>query len=141
VAPAWQSAHNYGLGVDLNVIDGSGHSIQPGWVDPTGQHRNWYSFYRDLARFISEGFEWGDRPSVGNPLAGDSGHFEYHPDWPGLIGVRNGISIDKIKAARDEAMREAASEGKYYLPTNPASTDWLLYLWNRAGTCPDVDGR
>lgn len=149
IAPGWRSAHNYGLGVDLNIIDEKGRAIQPKLpdgktkrVDPTGQGRNWYKFYTDLSRYMrAEGFECEDKPRVGGPLDGDSGHFEYHPAWPGLIGVRSGISVDKIFAERDQAMRLAASEGKQFLSINPGSTDWLPYLWSRAGTCPAVDVR
>jgi hypothetical protein len=134
VAPGWNSAHNYGTGVDLIV-----------WNDKTGRPADDPTTYKLMKQLLpymrSEGFESAEWPSVGNQIPNDDGHFEYHPGWPGLIGPANGVSINKIKAERDEAMRQAASEGRSLLPVDPASTDWLPYLWSRAGACPAVDVR
>ena len=126
VASGWNSVHNYGLGIDLVVIDEKGNLIEPGWIDPTGQGRNWYSFYVKLKDYMrAQVFEWADRSSTGSSLGGDSGHFEYHPAWKGLFG--KDIRPNDIP---NKAIRDAIKAGK-----SGALDDWLPYLWNSAGAC------
>jgi hypothetical protein len=137
VASGGNSAHNYGLGVDLVVIDEKGTPIQPGWKDPvfTGKEaRNWFSFYVKLKDYMrAQGFEWAVKSSTGSSISNDSGHFEYHPGLAGLFNVKNPktgqLDIDP-KSEVKKALDDAKAFGK-----GGSLDDWLPYLWYSLGAC------
>jgi hypothetical protein len=103
-APAWSSAHNYGLAADIVFLDERGRVLE-GRNRATGSQ-----LYEQLVPFMqAEGFVWYG--------PNDSGHYEYHPSWAGRAGGQF------LQGERNRAM-----EGE-----DPASLDWLRNMWNRAG--------
>jgi hypothetical protein len=72
-APAWSSAHNYGIAVDIRLLDERGNPLE-GRNPATGSH-----LYEQLVPIMQkEGFVWYG--------PNDNGHYEYHPSWAGTEG-------------------------------------------------------
>lgn len=129
-APAWSSAHNYGLAMDVWLYDQRHHYID-------NHVKGWYKLYTKLAKACSD-FIWGE------PFD-DADHFEYHPNWP------NPLKGTLAAPARDWAMRAAVQNGKLteydaqapeatpnhgkterdFIPIN--EIEWLPYFWWAAG--------
>lgn len=128
-APAWHSAHNYGLAMDVYLYDEKGRYID-------NHTKGWYKLYTKLARACSD-FLWGE------PFD-DADHFEYHPNWP------DPVKGTLLMPARDWAMRAAVQNGKLtqydaQAPKVPGRGEaqrdfipisdigWLPYFWWAAG--------
>jgi D-alanyl-D-alanine carboxypeptidase len=101
-APAWGSPHNYGIAVDILLINSAGKII------PNNANND----YTDFAQFMkAEGFEW-----FGDYHTGDDGHFEYHPAKTGLM------SGAELKALRDKVIKEMGL-------MDIRCTEWRSQLW------------
>jgi hypothetical protein len=77
----------------------------------------------------AEGFIWYDdywRPGD----RGDSGHFEYHPNWDGRAGG-SFLKNARDKAIVEEIVRNWALGGPWWFNLMPV--DWLANMWNKAG--------
>jgi hypothetical protein len=73
-APAWGSAHNYGVAVDILLVNSDGKIIP---------NNNNHDYTRYAKYMKAEGFTWfTDYGKKGV----DDGHFEYHPAITGLMG-------------------------------------------------------
>jgi hypothetical protein len=90
-APGWQSAHNYGLAMDVWLYDRKKRHLEP-------PMKGWYAQYKQLAKACSK-FIWGE------PFD-DADHFEYHPNWPKPAKGKFLISVRKW------AMQAAAANGR-----------------------------
>lgn len=108
-APAWQSIHNYGLGMDVYLLDADGEMIDS---DNAKKHPDWYKQVKKFANTYMGEFVWGE------PI-GDTDHFEYHPKWSGLA------SGAKLIATRDSAQKAASGKTDY--------SAWIDYFWWLAG--------
>lgn len=107
-APAWQSCHNYGLGMDVYLYDADGGMIDS---DNKKKHPDWYKQVKQFAKTYMGEFVWGE------PID-DTDHFEYHPNWNGLAGA-------ELMATRDWAQKVADGKTDYL--------EWIDYFWWKAG--------
>lgn len=108
-APAWQSAHNYGLAMDVYLYDENGGLID---FDNKEAHPDWYRQVKNFAtKYMSE-FVWGE------PI-NDTDHFEYHPNWQGL--VKGALLL----STRDQAQQMTDGNTDYSV--------WIHYFWQIAG--------
>jgi hypothetical protein len=148
-APGWGSLHNYGLAMDVYLVDEKNN-----YIDNNSSPKTWYKLFKQLNTHLkAQNFVWGE------PI-NDADHWEYHPSWTGLAG---GATLDK---ARKEAMEAAEAvdkaaaataaaatatpsaaatptAGAAATPAPPATaitaaasttkTDWMQYFWYAAG--------
>jgi hypothetical protein len=135
-AGAYQSAHNFGVGVDIFLYDKKGNLIDVNspiynanlMNKITGEpilNKNgkpiksgaWYVAVKELVKYMTaQNLTW---------LENDSPHFEYHPQFAGSLGAKK-LSEEKLKAIND-----AKKNGK----SGDNLSDWLPYFWNNAGAC------
>lgn len=101
---AWESVHNYGLGVDVTLINPDG-SVNP------GKTRAQEAVYNKLAQVAAP---YGLVTGVKN----DTGHYEYHPAWPNPVGPKT------LQSTRAAAIAEAAKT---------PGIDWISIFWQKAG--------
>ena len=121
MTPAGSSAHNYGIAVDLRILDAEGN-ILAGTNPATGSN-----LYERLVPFMqAEGFAWYG--------PGDNGHYNYHPNWHGIEGLVVGgefLRAQRDKAIVEEIARNWALGGPWGFTSMPV--DWLANMWNKAG--------
>jgi hypothetical protein len=146
-APGWSSLHNYGLAMDVYLVDEKTNN----YIDNNTSPKTWYKLFKQLNTHLkAQNFVWGE------PI-NDADHWEYHPNWSGLAG---GTELAK---ARKEAMEAAEAVDKAAAATAAATpapaaptadaaaaktptpatattaaasatkTDWMQYFWYAAG--------
>jgi hypothetical protein len=101
-AGAWASAHNYGIAVDILLVNSAGKIIPN---NNNGDYKRFTEFMK------AEGFEW-----YGDYGSGDDGHFEYHPAITGLLDK------NELKAAREKAIKEMGL-------TDVRCAEWWTQFW------------
>jgi hypothetical protein len=111
-APGWHSAHNYGLALDIYLIDKSGQL-----VDESKRPGDDYSLLIELLQ--RHGFAYG----AAGP--NDRNHFQYQPD------VSHGIQGAEWVHLRDWAfgMAKASEHDSAAMQAG----DWLQYIWSAVG--------
>jgi hypothetical protein len=105
-APGWSSLHNYGLAMDVYLVDEKTNK----YIDNNTSPKTWYKLFKQLNTHLkAQNFVWGE------PI-NDADHWEYHPNWSGLAG---GTELDK---ARKEAMEAAEAVDKAAAAAAAAAT-------------------
>jgi hypothetical protein len=108
VAEPWHSWHQYGLAMDLKLCDQYGTDIEDRPKD-----LDWEQQFNRLVPVIrSHGMEWG--------VPNDSGHFEFHPSWPGWR--RGDLAVVQRALARGEAAA-----------LHRPDVDMIQFFWFAAG--------
>jgi hypothetical protein len=118
-APAWKSAHNYGLAIDIWLYDAGGHYI-------SNKVKGWYKLYKRMNKAAKD-FVWGE------PF-NDADHWEYHPKWSGPATGKFLLSVKEWAMKAVSSAAAPAPAGKPGAATSePELARWLPYVWWAAG--------